>query len=627
MNSNPSRAALYSERTAHFQAEADALGARSTLLSNLRGLAFGGFVLATGFTLFGSAGTPGAVVATVSFVCFIRLIVWHARVIEREDDRRRWARVNRDAHARVTGLWRELPERGDKFRDAKHPYSEDLDVFGPSSLYQRVCVAHTRYGQRALARMFSSPATLAEVGARQATARALSNALDARQELEAMALAVVDRPQGEPAAKRGAHKEPPDPEPLLIWAESAPVLINRPIIAVIARVLPVITVGLAIASSVAGLPSLVWAIPLFLQIGLNFHTREATFRVFGAVSASEGAFLRYGAMLELIEKLNVDADLVTVLRQRLVADAAKPSAAMHAFRRAVSWFDLRHNGLIHPFANALLMWDVNCTLRLERWQVRHGRHARGWFEVLGEFEALSSIAGLAHDEPDYVFPELTEGGEFQATALGHPLIAAEQRVTNDVSLSGPGTALLITGSNMSGKSTLLRAMGLGAVMALAGCPVCAGQLRIGRLAIRTSIRVSDSLESGVSHFYAELSKLKTVLEATSGPDPVLFLLDEILHGTNSRERQAGARWIIAELLRRGATGAVSTHDMGLVTLPPDLARRVQLVHFRENVQDDKMTFDYKLRQGPVTAGNALRLMRMIGLEVPLDDEQGLGTPD
>jgi len=176
----------------------------------------------------------------------------------------------------------------------------------------------------------------------------------------------------------------------------------------------------------------------------------------------------------------------------------------------------------------------------------------------------------------------------------------------------------MTGSNMSGKSTLLRAMGLAGVMALAGAPVCAVQLRMSRSVVRTSIRIRDSLERGVSHFYAELSKLKAVLEATAAPGPVLFLLDEILHGTNSRERQIGARWLLSELIARGAIGAATTHDMGLTRLPDDLMRRVELRHFRESVREGQMTFDYMLRPGPVTSGNALRLMRRLGLSVPLE---------
>jgi DNA mismatch repair ATPase MutS len=342
-----------------------------------------------------------------------------------------------------------------------------------------------------------------------------------------------------------------------------------------------------------------------------------TGRVFAAVSMTEGAFLRYGGLLELLEKLPLDTALFASLRRSLLGGNDSPSAAMQEFSRKVGWFDLRHNGLIHPIANVLLLWDVHCVLALESWQRRSGKAARGWFKAIGEFEALSSLSGLAHDEPGFSFPELLDRPEFTAEGLGHPLIDGPGRVTNDVSLPEGGTTLLVTGSNMSGKSTLLRAMGLAAVMAYAGGPVSAARLRLGRFQICTSIRISDSLERGVSHFYAEINKLKAVVDKSLNGLPVFFLLDEILHGTNSRERQIGARWIMSELIRNGALGAVSTHDMGLCELSPELMKRVTLVHFRESVADGKMTFDYKLRPGPVSAGNALRLMNLVGLAVPV----------
>jgi DNA mismatch repair ATPase MutS len=206
---------------------------------------------------------------------------------------------------------------------------------------------------------------------------------------------------------------------------------------------------------------------------------------------------------------------------------------------------------------------------------------------------------------------------FEAIGLGHPLIPARQRVANDVVLTGPGSALLVTGSNMSGKSTLLRAMGMSAVLGLAGSAVCATRMRLSPMRVYTSMRISDSLSAGVSHFYAELEKLRQALGATRGDVPVFFLLDEILHGTNSEERQVGARWVLGELIQAGAIGAVSTHDMALCALPPTLMHKVRTVHLRESVEGERMTFDYKLRPGPVSGGNALRLMRSLGLDVPL----------
>ena len=622
---------LYEQRVNRFDAEVGRLGARSRLVSNLRGLTFGVTVIATLFAAFGGAPIPAVLVAGVAAALFAVLLVLHARVLAAEDEAARWAQVNRDALARCTDRWQHLPEDGASLRDSAHPYADDLDLFGPASLFQRLCVAHTRFGQRALARYLTEPASLEDLRARQAATRVLAPEFEMRQRLEALALALVARPavgHGSSTEKavdtpqsRGAAAvpAPPDPEPLLHWAESKPLLLERTGVVWLAWSLPVVTLTAAVAASLGATPEWLFVIPLLVQVALNASTRDASMRVFTAVSTTEGAFLRYGAMLEVLEQLDLDSELMASLRGRLLAGDLRPSRSMKEFRNGVGWFDLKHNGLVHPFANALLLWDIHCVLKLERWQRTAGRAARGWFDVLGEFEALSSLAALAHDEPTYAFPEVVDGPTcFEATALGHPLLASGARVANDVALSGPGSVLLVTGSNMSGKSTLLRAMGLGAVMAMAGGPVCARTARLVRCAVRTSVRVSDSLERGVSHFYAELGKLKAVLEATGGELPVLFLLDEILHGTNSRERQIGARWLLSELIHRGAIGAASTHDMGLTRLPEELSDRVELVHFRESVDAGKMTFDYLLRPGPVLAGNALRLMRSVGLDVPLE---------
>jgi DNA mismatch repair ATPase MutS len=356
--------------------------------------------------------------------------------------------------------------------------------------------------------------------------------------------------------------------------------------------------------------------PLSLSLLVIMASRRDTHAAFAAVATREGALAGYDKLLEAIETSTADAELLEELRQRLRQGNATPSRAMRELRSAVSFFELRYQGLIYPFANLLLLWDVHCTVKLERWQQRFGKGARDWFGVLGEVEGLSSLSGLAFDEPTFSFPSIVAEPRLLAEGLGHPLLPASARVGNDFTLPGAGSALLVTGSNMSGKSTLLRSAGVAVVLAYAGGPVCATRLELGSVRLATSLRIRDSLEEGVSHFYAELHKLKAVLDATAQPLPVLFLLDEILHGTNSLERQIGARWILGQLLQRGALGAVSTHDMELCRLSPELMSHVRLVHLREDVQGQEMTFDYKLREGPVSEGNALRLMRRIGLQVP-----------
>jgi hypothetical protein len=614
------RREFYRARERRFSEEAAVLGARSRLISNLRGLSFAISMVAAIFAFVDKSFVPGGAIALVLGVAFAILVVVHGRVMAEEDDKRRWARVNRDGEQRVTGRFATLPEDGARFATEEHAYAADLDVFGKNSLFQRINVAHTRYGHERLAEYLRRPAAPALVRQRQAAVKALSAEVELRQELEALSLAVVERPTDDPNKKQEGLNEPPDPEPLLRWAESEPELLNDVVTRVGAPLLPVLVVLGMVLNVKFGLSALLWLVPFFGNFALLARSRKVTERVFNAVSVTEGAFLRYGAMLELVEKCAVKAELIETIQKRLLSGDQRPSAGMQEFRRKVGWFDLRHSGLVHPFAALFLLWDVNCVLALERWQRRTGKATRGWFEALGEFEALSSLAGLVDDEPGCSFPEIDEHETvFEAKELGHVLIPLDRRVCNDVTLPRAGTAMLVTGSNMSGKSTFLRAMGLSAVLAYAGAPVIASRLRLSPCAVCTSIRISDSLGSGVSHFYAELNKLKAVVDSTRGKLQVFFLLDEILHGTNSLERQIGARWVLSELLEHSAIGVVTTHDMELCRLSDELMSRVEQAHFRESVTNDQMTFDYKLRPGPVTAGNALRLMRLLGLDVPLHD--------
>lgn len=609
-------AQVYSARSERYRGLVAAHEARSRLISNFRGLAFGACVIATGFAVFRSERELLGIIAATSGLLFIVLVIVHARVIRREEDARRYLWVNEAAQKRITDAFRTLPDDGAPFVVPNHPYADDLDVVGPGSLFQKICVAHTRFGQKTLATWLLTHAERDVILERQEFVREFSAKLDLRQTLEAESLLVAGAGSG-----RSAYKPPVDPEPLLKWAEGPVQLLNESLVVGAATVLPLLSIGLFLASQAFGWPLLVWLIPAVLQAVLVLSRSAQTNQVFASVSSTEGAFVRYGGMLALLDSLDLPGKVVERLRASTTAEGQSAARAMQDFRGRLSWFDLKHNGLVHPFINIVLLWDIHCTLALERWQKRFGKNVRAWFEAIGELEALSSLAGLAHDEPSFVYPIVhAQDAGFIAEGLGHPLIAASKRVENDLGLPRPGTALLVTGSNMSGKSTLLRSMGLATVLALAGAPVCARRLELARFTLHTSMRVRDSLEAGVSHFYAELRKLKSVVAAAEGQHNVFFLLDEILHGTNSKERQLGARWIMSELLRLGAAGAVSTHDIELCQLPSDQMGQVQLVHLRENVEGGQMTFDFKLRQGPVTEGNALRLMRILGLNVPLVNE-------
>ena len=620
------RHALYESRIQKLTLEVEALAARSARIGNLRGVSF---LVALGSLIWGAlahGGTPSVVTGALGIGAFAWLVRTHNVLSTDEAYSQRLLAANHRAQQRVTGHARVLPDDGADLTEelaGKAPnaaaalrtrtLADDLDLFGRASLFQRISVAHTRFGRTALGEALLADPDAARVLRRQAAVKALAPELELRQRVEALSSALTKGKAGTTVASAL------DPEPLLKWAEGAPRLLTKPALIWAARLLAAVNVALLGASWLGILPGPYMLGPLLLSLLVVSANRKDAQAAFAAVSTREGALSGYDKLLEAIETSTADAELLSELRARLRQGDATPSRAMGRLRSAVSYFELRYQGLIYPFANLFLLWDVHCTVGLENWQQRFGKGARDWFRVLGEFEGLSSLAGLAFDEPGFCFPQIVAETRLLAEGVAHPLIASG-RVGNDVELPGPGSALLVTGSNMSGKSTLLRSLGVAYALACSGGPVCATRFQLGSLRLATSLRIRDSLEEGVSHFYAELHKLKAVLDATTEPLPVLFLLDEILHGTNSRERQIGARWMLGQLLERGALGAISTHDMELCRLSPDMMTHVRLVHLREDVKGQEMIFDYRLREGPVSEGNALRLMRRIGLPVPEEPE-------
>jgi DNA mismatch repair ATPase MutS len=325
-------------------------------------------------------------------------------------------------------------------------------------------------------------------------------------------------------------------------------------------------------------------------------------------------------MLRLLADAPFASSRLTRIRARLQAGGGAPRQ-LARLERIAAWAEVRYSPMLHGALQWLFLWDIQVAASLERWRRAAGAHVRDWLAQLGEAEALAALATLAHDNPTWTFPEIVQGGAplVEGSAVGHPLIPATARVTNEVSVGPPGSFLLVTGSNMSGKSTLLRAIGANVVLAQAGAPVCAARFRLPLLAVYTSVRVQDSLEEGISLFMAELRRLKLIVDAArAAPQdrPVLYLLDEILHGTNSAERRVAARTVIGHLIDAGAIGVVTTHDLALAS-EGELALAARPVQFTEHVDRSAsgmaMRFDYRLRPGLATSANALALLELVGL--------------
>ncbi|HLV66031.1 MAG TPA: hypothetical protein VKY73_09460, partial [Polyangiaceae bacterium] len=380
----------YAERARTWEAEAERQAARSRLVSNLRGLSFA--VATVSFIALLAGGPAGVCVplAVVGLSAFIALVVLHARVLDAQDLAERWVDVNRAALARSSHDFASIPDTGEGLAPPDHPYAADLDLFGRASLFQRLSVARTRVGRERLAELLLEPASTESVRERQRTVRALAADLDLRQRFEAHALGVAGAKPGTTRVRSA-----PNPELLFKWAESEPSLVHDAVSVWCSRILPPFTLASLVGYFAFGTTGIAPLVGLAAQAILLVRTARETSLAFSAVSASEGAFLRYGTLLEIIETLDTTDPLLVGLRDRLRTSEGMPSATMRRFRTIVGWFDLRHNGLVHPFANLLLLWDIHCTLALERWQLRAGKRLREWFDVIGWFEALSSLASFA----------------------------------------------------------------------------------------------------------------------------------------------------------------------------------------------------------------------------------------
>jgi DNA mismatch repair ATPase MutS len=305
------------------------------------------------------------------------------------------------------------------------------------------------------------------------------------------------------------------------------------------------------------------------------------------------------------------------LRKTFDVEGLPPSKRIRQLQRLTDLLDARRNQLFAPFS-AILLWKTQVALGIEAWRLGCGPALPRWIDAAGEIEALCALSGYAYEHPGDPFPELVsqeEGPVFEGVGIGHPLLPAARCERNDLALGGERQALVVSGSNMSGKSTLLRTVGTNTLLALAGAPVRAESLRVSPLTLAASIRVNDSLQEGTSRFYAEILRLRQVVDSCGGDIPVLFLLDEILHGTNSHDRRIGADAVVRGLLERGALGLVTTHDLALAKIADELAPRIENVHFEDHIEDGEIHFDYRLRQGVVTKSNALALMRAVGLDV------------
>lgn len=529
---------------------------------------------------------------------FIALAVVHDRVLRARKACERAAAYYERALARLDNRWMGAGETGDRFNDPAHPYANDLDLFGVGSLFELLSAARTSLGEEVLAGWLRAPSPSDTLRERQGAVAELRGMLDLREDLAVL---------GEDL-RSGVH-----PEALAAWGERAPLLKSRLVRAA--------AVFLALAAIAGAVVWGVWGVrvPFFLVVlaeaGLMLLLRRHVARVIQDVEAAAHELELLSLVLVRLEREQFSSPRLAALRAALDTHGRPPSHRLARLRLLTDLIDSRDNVVVRAFG-PFVLYSVHLAYAVETWRRESGPAVRRWTMAVGEMEALSSLAGYAYEHPADPFPEFESGGPcFEGEGLAHPFLAEERAVRNNVTLDGGVRVLVVSGSNMSGKSTLLRTVGVNAILAQAGAPVRAVRLRISPLQPAASIRVTDSLQAGSSRFYAEITRLRQIVDLTSGPLPVLFFLDEFLHGTNSHDRRIGAEAIVRGLVERGAIGFVTTHDLALAHIADVLAPRAANVHFEDSLENGKLHFDYRMRPGVVTKSNALELMRSVGLDV------------
>ncbi len=589
--------AHYEARLAERRGTVAALTARTERISRARTITFVGGI-AVVVLAFDLAWLPRlAVLAPVAI--FVGLVIVHERARLARALAERAAAFYVAGLARLEHAWAGKGASGERFLDPAHPYAADLDLFGRGSLFELLCTARTRAGEESLARWLLAPAAPDEVRARQRAIDELRPRVDLREE---MALLGED--------VRGAV----DPDALTAWATaaSAPVAAHERLLAI---ALPAATTSAFVAWSMGWLGPWPMLVAAAGQLALALRLRPRVVATLRHADHPASHLALLADLLARLERERFDAPALVALRAALQSAGEPPSRRIARLQRLINLLDA-HRNQVFALVSLAWLWRTNFALAIEAWRAASGPAVPRWLAAIGDFEAFLSLANHAWEHPADPFPEIAAGAPlFDGAGLGHPLLAEDRCVRNDLRLDGTLRILIVSGSNMSGKSTLLRTAGVNVVLALAGAPVRATRLRLTPLALGAAIRIVDSLQDGTSRFYAEVRRIGAIVELSRGPLPLLFLLDEILSGTNSHDRAVGAEAIVKTLAVNGALGLVTTHDLALARIADALGAVAANVHFEDHLEDGRMCFDYRMRPGVVTKSNALALMRAVGLEV------------
>lgn len=540
-----------------------------------------------------------------TLILFGYLAFQHKRVLAQIKAAKILIKLNHKRLNRLTGDWVNFSESGEEFNDESHPYASDLDFFGQGSFFQWINSTHTPMGCKALASMLKQPLKERSlILERQAAVDELARKLNWRQHFELEGILITD--DLKPSA------------PLLQWAEELNTAYLQSSLKLGVRILPAATLLMIVLSALK--LSVPWQIPTLMVliqfIFLRLYGKNRS-HILSTVYSYEASIKTYAQMLKRLEKQPFTSPCLKGRLESLRDRKGKPAYQQIQKLSQISERISNRENALFLIINILTLWDYQCMIALEEWKKESGKRLRLWLEVLAEFEALSSLANIRFDNPEWTMPIIDSQNGLSAQKMGHPLLT-QKRVCNSFEMKPTSSITLITGSNMSGKSTFLRTVGSNLILAYIGAPVCAEKFSCSRMNLWTCMRISDNLEQSISSFYAEILRIKQIVEAAKTDKPVFFLLDEIFKGTNSHDRHFGAKALIKQLQTDGAFGLISTHDLELGELEKECNGRIKNYHFREYYQNNEIRFDYTLREGISTTRNALYLIKMAGIKLEED---------
>ena len=570
------------------------------LISKLRLLVFLGFGSLALYLFDHDASLQFFICVVAGFFLFLILVLKHSSTIKRHNFMERVVHINQRGLDRLQNNWQCYADNGHEFIDNHHSFTSDLDIFGPNSVYQWINAAHTIIGKKKLAHYLKgNSAAMQIVNKRQKAVSELADNIQWRQDFQARAWSL--------------EKEK-DPEILFSWAEDPSLAVSNSIYRFSLRVFPIVSLVTSLFSvflwKIYIIPIAFILIHLICVVLMQGKIKRTIYK-FEKCGAQ---LMTYYELIQAIESKTFHSSMLIGLKGSMQGKRGQSaSICLKKLARIVETSDIRYSGMVIVALNMLFMWDIQCMLIAESWRHLNGSHIRDWCTVIGEFEALASLSTIGFEHPQWCFPTLSETHILSASKLGHPLLSNDERVCNDITLNESMKVGIITGSNMSGKSTFLRTMGVNLALAYAGAPVCARKMNCSFMKIITCMRIGDHLLNKVSTFYAELLRIKMIVDAINGPDEVFFLIDEIFRGTNSRDRYDGAVVALNRLASGNAKGFISTHDLDLCKLADNSDKRFQNFHFDEHYSEQGIKFPYKLKNGPSTTRNAIYLIKMLGI--------------